>query len=106
MARRDPPTITAVTLEPTTVNQGDTVTAQVTWTGYAPGAVINFQWRIGSSVIPGETAAAHVLTADVEGINCIVQIDNGRGTATAASVSATIGTDVDAFTSGFSRGFD
>jgi hypothetical protein len=108
MARRDPPTITAVTLSPDEISDGTTITAMVTWTGYSAGAAIRYQWRTGDTDIRDETGVTYAVPEAVEGINVFVRIDNGRGTAAAASLSATIAvedTGPIAFSSGFSGGF-
>lgn len=103
-----PPRITSITLNPTTVSIGVPITAIVAWTGF-PQMGIAYQWRRGSTAISGQTNPSHTPTGQWLDLNCLVTIDNGRGTATGASLYAEQpeeGEGPSAFTSGFDEGFE
>ena len=83
------PVITALTLSPTEIAAGTEMTALVTWTGY-PVQGVSFQWRLGETPIAGATTPTYTPAEVYADLNCLVTIDNGRGTATSATVFATV----------------
>ena len=94
------PVIGSVTIAPTTITAGVPVEAVVEWTGY-PVSGVTYQWRRGTRRLPGETAPTITPAGDWPDLNCFVRIDNGRGTASAASVTAPDdGTPSNAMTAG------
>jgi hypothetical protein len=108
-----PPVITSITLMPSTVTVDVPITANVVWTGF-PQTGVRYQWRLAATAIAGATAASYTPSAESAVLNCLVTIDNGRGTATGASDYATIpdipepepGAGPLAFSSGFDEGFE
>jgi hypothetical protein len=84
------PVITSVTLTPDEITVGTPIVAAVVWTGYPVQGVV-FEWRRGTSLIA--TGAVYTPTEAWADLNCVVTIDNGRGTATSASVYATLPED-------------
>lgn len=111
MAVPAPPRITAVTLSPTTINSGVPILALVEWTGF-PMLGVRYQWRRSGVAIRGETSAVHTPTGAWTDLDCLVTIDNGRGTAASASPVALQppppepGEGPQAFSTGFSEGFE
>lgn len=83
------PSITSVTLSPTTLTVGVPITAVVTWTGY-PQTGVAYRWRRGPTPIADAASEIFVPTEQWADLNCLVTIDNGRGTATGASAYAEI----------------
>lgn len=83
------PVITSVTTSPTTLTVGTEITAMVTWTGF-PREGIAYQWRNDMTPIEGATTPTYTPTELLSALNCLVTIDNGRGTATGASPFVTI----------------
>lgn len=80
-----PPAITYIACAPPAAAAGMTVATVLAWTGH-PRAEPSLQWRNGNRPIPGETASTYLLAADPVDLNCLVQIDNGRGTASAVAL--------------------
>lgn len=81
------PVISSVTIAPTAISAGTPVVVTVEWTGY-PVQGVTYQWRRGTTRIRGETAPTITPTGGWGDLNCFVRIDNGRGTASSASVPA------------------
>lgn len=84
------PVITAITLSTDAADAGDPIQVSVTWTGF-PTRGVSYQWRLGSTPIRGETAAVYTPPDRPEDLNCLITIDNGRGTAMSASLYVTFG---------------
>lgn len=104
------PAITAVSLQPNVVATDEPVTVVVTWTG-DPLIGVSYQWRQGVAFIPGQRAATYVPNGTEVSLNCLVQINNGYGTATAVAIIDTVETpetpadDEGDFSSDFSSDF-
>jgi hypothetical protein len=79
-----PPSIVSVTLSPTTITVGTPISAIVDWTGY-PRFGVSYQWRRSGVALPGENGASFLPSEAWEDLDCLAAIDNGRGTAVAAS---------------------
>lgn len=94
MAVLSAPVILSVTLDPTTITANSTIRAVVEWEGF-PHDGVAYQWRRASRPIAGETAATYRPTEAWPDLNCLVTIDNGRGTAISASAFATLPDDDD-----------
>jgi hypothetical protein len=63
---------------------GDTAAAMVVWDGL-PRLGVAYQWRDGTLPIAGAIESTFVTGDLTETLNCMVRIDNGRGTAVAVS---------------------
>ena len=87
---------------------GEPVAVTVTWTGF-PTSGVAYQWRLGSTAIKGERSSTYTPSARPEDLNCLVTIDNGRGTAMSATTFVTFAPAPEgpsAFTPGFDEGFE
>jgi hypothetical protein len=102
------PAITSITLSPSESAIDEPITAVVVWTGF-PRTGISYQWRLGTAPISGAVGAVYTPAEAHADLNCLIVIDNGRGTAMSASVYATIDDEPEpepgAFSSAFAEAF-
>lgn len=91
MAIPAPPRITRAEITPGDFVTGTELSVAVEWTGH-PRAQPQFQWRDGSAPIPGATGGSYTAPSPAFDANCVIRIDNGRGTAQAVALPVPITT--------------
>lgn len=79
------PVITTATVSVGPVVAGVPLSVDVEWVG-SPRVEPTYQWRNGTIILRGETGRSYTPASPDEVPNCVIQIDNGDGTATTVAL--------------------
>lgn len=78
------PRITSAELSSPETLPGVAIMAVVSWDG-EPRVQPTFQWRNGDLILRGETGGSYTPAAAMPSLNCVIRVDNGRGSAVAVA---------------------